>query len=31
MALVMNCECGEVVHADTEEELIAMVERRVAE
>jgi hypothetical protein len=31
MAMIMNCECGEVTRAETEEELIAAVERHVAE
>ena len=30
-ALVMTCECGEVARAETEDELIAAVERHVAE
>jgi Protein of unknown function (DUF1059) len=31
MAMIMTCECGEVARAETEDELIAMVERHVAE
>ncbi len=31
MALTMTCECGEVARAETEDELIATVERHVAE
>jgi predicted small metal-binding protein len=31
VALTMTCECGEVVRAETEDELIATVERHVAE
>jgi hypothetical protein len=31
MALIMHCECGEVSRAETEDELIASVERHVAE
>jgi hypothetical protein len=31
MALVMNCECGEVVRVETEDELVAAVERHVAD
>jgi hypothetical protein len=31
VALIMNCECGEVARAETEDELIAAVERHVAE
>jgi predicted small metal-binding protein len=31
MALIMNCECGEVARGETEDELIAAVERHVAE
>jgi predicted small metal-binding protein len=31
MALVMTCECGAVVHAETEDELVASVERHLAE
>jgi hypothetical protein len=31
MALAMTCECGEVSRADTADELIAAVERHVAE
>lgn len=31
MALVMTCECGAVVRAETEDELIASVERHLDE
>jgi predicted small metal-binding protein len=31
MTMIMSCECGEVARAETEEELIATVERHVAE
>jgi len=31
MALVLTCECGEVARAETEDELIAAVERHVAQ
>jgi hypothetical protein len=31
MALIMSCECGEVARSETEDELIAAVERHVAE
>ena len=31
MAKVINCECGEVVRADTDEELVQKVERHVGE
>ena len=31
MMMIMRCECGEVTHAETEEELIDAVERHVAE
>lgn len=31
MPMVMNCECGEVTSAETEDELIASVERHLAE
>jgi predicted small metal-binding protein len=31
MALVMTCECGAVVRADTEDELVAAVERHLDE
>ena len=31
MTLVMTCECGEVARAETEDELVAAVERHVAE
>jgi uncharacterized protein DUF1059 len=30
MALIMTCECGEVLRAETDDELIAAVERHVA-
>ena len=29
--MVMTCECGEVVRAETEEDLIALVQRHLAE
>ena len=29
--MVMTCECGEVVRAQTEEDLIALVQRHLAE
>jgi predicted small metal-binding protein len=31
MSLVINCECGRVVTAGTEEEIVAKVEQHVAE
>ncbi len=31
MALVMTCECGAMVRADTEDELVAAVERHLDE
>jgi predicted small metal-binding protein len=31
MAKVINCECGEVVRADDDDELVAKVERHVGE
>jgi predicted small metal-binding protein len=31
MAKVINCECGEVVRADTDDELVEKVERHVGE
>ena len=31
MSKVINCECGEVVRADGDDELVAKVERHVAE
>ena len=31
MALIMTCECGEVARAETEDELIAAVERHLAD
>jgi hypothetical protein len=31
MAMIMTCECGEVSRAETDEELVAIVERHVAE
>lgn len=31
MSLVINCECGRVVTADTEDEIVAEVEQHVAE
>ena len=31
MAWMLKCECGEVARAETEDELIATVERHVAE
>jgi hypothetical protein len=31
MAMILTCECGEVARAETEDELIAVVERHVAE
>ena len=31
MAMIMSCECGEVARAETEDELVATVERHVAE
>ena len=30
MAMIVNCECGEVVRAEGEEELVASVERHVS-
>jgi len=30
MALIMTCECGEVLRAETEDDLITAVERHVA-
>jgi predicted small metal-binding protein len=31
MSKVINCECGEVVRADSDDELVAKVERHVGE
>ncbi len=31
MRKVINCECGEVVRADTDDDLVAKVERHVRE
>lgn len=31
MAKLVNCECGEVVRADTEDELVEKVDRHVKE
>jgi hypothetical protein len=31
MGWMVTCECGEVAHAETEDELIASVERHVGE
>jgi predicted small metal-binding protein len=31
MGKVINCECGEVVRADSDDELVQKVERHVAE
>ena len=31
MGFVMTCECGEVVRVETEDELVAAVERHVAD
>ncbi|HEX5799007.1 MAG TPA: DUF1059 domain-containing protein [Gaiellaceae bacterium] len=31
MAKVINCECGEVVRADSDDELVGKVERHVGE
>jgi predicted small metal-binding protein len=31
MSLVINCECGRVVTAETEDEIVAEVEQHVAE
>jgi predicted small metal-binding protein len=31
MAKVINCECGEVVRAETDDELVENVERHVSE
>jgi predicted small metal-binding protein len=31
MSLLINCECGRVVKAQTEDEIVAKVERHVAE
>ena len=31
MALLINCECGRVVRAQTEDEIVAKVEQHVAE
>ena len=31
MGKVINCECGEVVRAETDDELVEKVERHVAE
>ncbi|HKY25912.1 MAG TPA: DUF1059 domain-containing protein [Gaiella sp.] len=31
MGKVINCECGEVVHAESDEELVSKVEEHVAE
>jgi len=31
MGKVINCECGEVVRADSDDELVAKVERHVGE
>jgi predicted small metal-binding protein len=31
MSLLINCECGRVVKADTEDEIVSKVEQHVAE
>jgi hypothetical protein len=31
MTMIMTCECGEVVRAETEDDLVALVERHLAE
>jgi len=31
MSLLINCECGRVVRAETEDEIVAKVEQHVAE
>ena len=31
MSLLINCECGRVVRADTEDEIVAKVEQHVSE
>ena len=31
MTMVMTCECGEISRAESEEDLIALVERHLAE
>ena len=31
MSLLINCECGRVVRAETEDEIVAAVEQHVAE
>lgn len=31
MSLVINCECGRVVRAETEDEIVSKVEQHVAE
>jgi predicted small metal-binding protein len=31
MSLLINCECGRVVKAETEDEIVAKVEQHVAE
>lgn len=31
MALLINCECGRVVKAETEDEIVAKVEQHVSE
>ena len=31
MTKVINCECGEIVRAESDDELVATVERHVAE
>ena len=31
MAKVINCECGEIVRADTDDELVRRVEQHVSE
>ena len=31
MSLLINCECGRVIRADTEDEIVVAVEQHVAE
>jgi len=31
MAMILRCECGELTRAESEDELVAIVERHIAE
>jgi predicted small metal-binding protein len=31
MSLLVNCECGRVIHAETQDEIVAKVEEHVAQ